>query len=125
MLVLGCYAIEDRTYKPGPITGGISTPGFAELCQYIRANTDPKDIFVFGNPRVLSLYTRRPASVYPEHGDPALVWNYSHNIHARYLIATDFMYGDAAVWQPFVREYGDRLRIVYSNANFHLYAFGE
>jgi len=125
VLILGCYAIEDKTYQPGPIAGGISTPGFAELCQYIRGNTDPKDIFVIGNPRVLSLYTRRPASVYPEHGDPGQVWNYSHNIHARYLVVTDILYGDAAVWRPFVREYGDRLRIVYSNANFRLYALGE
>ncbi len=125
VLILSCYAIEDRTYQPGPITGGISTPGFAELCQFIRANTDPKDIFVFGNPRVLSLYTRRSASVYPEHGDPGQVWNYSHNIHARYMIVTDFLYGDPGVWRPFMREYGDRLRTVYSNANFRLYAFGE
>jgi hypothetical protein len=125
VLILSCYVIEDRTYTPGPNTGGISTPGFAELCQYIRTNTDPKDIFVFGNPRVLSLYTRRPSSVYPEHGSPQLVWNYSHNIHARYLIVTDFLYGDPGVWRPFMRDYGDRLRIVFSNANFRLYAFGE
>jgi hypothetical protein len=124
-LILTCYVIEDRTYRPGQIEGGVSTPGFAELCQYIRANTNPKDVFVFQNPRVLSLYTRRPASVYPEHGDPQLVWNYSHNIHARYIVVTDFLNGDSTVLHPFVREYGDRLRMIFSNTNFRLYALGE
>jgi len=74
---------------------------------------------------VLSLYTRRPASVYPEHGDPQLVWNYSHNIHARYIVVTDFLNGDSTVLHPFVREYGDRLRMIFSNTNFRLYALGE
>lgn len=125
LLILMCYVIEERTYRPGPIEGGVSTPGFAELCQYITAKTNPEDVFIFQNPRVLSLYTRRAASVYPEHGDPQLVWNYSHNIHARYVIVTDFLNGDTAMLHPFIREYGDRLRMTFSNANFRLYAFGE
>jgi hypothetical protein len=125
LLILACYGIEDRNFRPGPIDGGVSTPGFAELCRYITAKTNPGDVFVFQNPRVLSLYTRRPASVYPEHGDPQLVWNYSHDIHARYIVVTDFLDGDNSVLSPFVREYADRLRIVFSDANFRLYAFDE
>ena len=120
-LVFLCYITEDRQFRPSPIEGGISTAGFAELCQYITAKTNPADVFVFQNPRVLSLFTRRPASIYPKHGDPQLLWNYARNIHARYLVATDFLEGDAATLRPFVRDYGGRLRMVFSNSNFRLY----
>jgi len=125
ILIFICYLSEDLGFRPTRIAGGVSTPGFAELCQYITANTKSPDVFVFRNPRVLSLYTRRPASVYPEHGDPELIWNYSRGIHARYLIVTDFLDGDTTVLRPFVHDYGDRLRMVFSNANFRLYAFGD
>jgi hypothetical protein len=125
ILIFICYLSEDLSFRPTRIAGGVSTPGFAELCQYITANTKSPDVFVFQNPRVLSLYTRRPASVYPEHGDPELVWNYSRGIHARYLIVTDFLDGDTTVLRPFVHDYGDRLRMVFSNAHFRLYAFGD
>jgi len=121
-LVLICYVAQDRQFRPGPIEGGVSTAGFAELCQYITEKTNPGDVFVFQNPRVLSLYTRRPASVYPEHGAPELVWNYIRGIHARYLIVTDFLAGESAVLRPFVGEYRDRLRMIFSNSNFCLYA---
>lgn len=122
-LVLICYVSEDREFRLARIEGGISTAGFAELCSYITAKTNPADVFVFQNPRVLSLYTRRPASIYPEHGAPELVWNYIHNIHARYLVVTDFLEGESAVLHPFMRSYGDHLRLVFSNSNFRLYTF--
>jgi hypothetical protein len=67
------------------------------------------------------LFTRRPASIYPENGYPQLLWNYARDIHARYLVATDFLEGDAATLRPFVRDYGGRLRMVFSNSNFRLY----
>jgi hypothetical protein len=122
-LILVCYASEYSGFQTGPIEGGVSTPGFAELCRFITANTSPGDVFIFQNPRVLSLYTQRPASVYPEHGDPNLVWTYSQSIHAHYLVVTDFLEGDGAILKPFLRDYGTRLRVVFSNAGFRLYSF--
>jgi hypothetical protein len=121
VLVSICYLSEDREFRATPIEGGISTPGFSSLCRYITVNTMPGDVFVFQNPRVLSLYTRRPASVYPRHGLPGLVWSYSSGIHARYVVVTDFLDGDSEVLQPFVQSYGDRLQMVFSNSNFRLY----
>jgi hypothetical protein len=121
-LILICYVAQDREYQPGPIQDGILTPGFAELCQYITANTNPGDIFVFAKPRALSLFTRRPASIYPAHGPPDLIWRYSLGIHARYFVVTDFLGADATVLRPFVQEYGDRLGMIFSNSNFRLYA---
>ena len=121
MLFIFCYVTEDRTFIRARIEGGISTPGFAELCQYISAKTSVKDIFVFGKPRVLSLYTRRPASVYPENGTPELVWRYSRSIHARYVVVTDVLEADAAILRPFIRDYAAHLRLAFSNSNFRLY----
>lgn len=119
--VLVCYVAEDRNFRPRRVEGGISTAGFAELCSYIGAGTKSTDVFIFQNPRVLSLYTRRQASVYPENGDPELVWSYIQKIHARYVIDTDFLEGDDAVLHPFIRKYADHLRLVFSELHFRMY----
>jgi hypothetical protein len=123
VLILICYAAEYARYPSGPIPGGVSTPGFAELCRYIDAQTDARDVFIFENPRVLSLYTRRPAAVYPENGDPQLFWNFHQSAHARYLVATNFMDEDKKVIDSFLRRYGGYVRLTYGNENFRLYSF--
>jgi len=120
--LLICYAAEDSNFRNTYVPGGVSTEGFAELCRYIVTETKTSDVFVFQNPRVLSLYTRRPSSVYPEHGSPELIWSYSERIHAHYMIVTDFLEGDAETLEPFVRKYGAHLRTVFTNPNFRLYA---
>ena len=51
--------------------------------------------------------------------------SYSRSIHARYLVVTDFMAGDDVVLLPFVRDYSDRLRMVFSDPHFRLYAFPD
>ncbi len=125
ILILICYVTEDRRYISERATGGVFMPDFVALCRYITQNTSPPDVFIFQNPRVLSLYTRRPASVYPAHGNPSLVWSYSHTIHARYVVVSDFMEGDDETLLPFVRDYGDHLNMVFSDPHFRLYAFRD
>ncbi len=94
-----------------PIEGGVATPGFVELCRYIAVNTNASDVFVFQNPRVLSLYTRRPASVYPPDAAPDLIWKFGRSIHARYFVVTDEFEGDESTVRPFIRGYTAHLRV--------------
>ncbi|HVW07611.1 MAG TPA: glycosyltransferase family 39 protein [Bryobacteraceae bacterium] len=124
-LILICYGAEYAKFQPGPIPGGISTSGFADLCQYIEDHTNRDDVFIYENPRVLSLYTGRSAAVYPESGDPQLMWDFSRSVHARYLVATNFLAADEQVTSRFLQQFGSGLRLTYSNANFRLYAFAE
>ncbi len=121
-LVLTAFIWEYRAFKTGPITDGVSTPGFAELCNYVDTQTEPSDIFISENPRVLSLYTRRPASVYPYAGAPEQTWSYCREIKARYVVVTDAPGPGPLVLRMFVERYRDHVRLVYNDPHFRLYA---
>ena len=121
-LVLAAYLSEYRTFDPGPIAGGVRTPGFAEMCAYVKDHSRPDDAFIFVNPRVFSLYTRRPAGAYPVNGRPDLTWKYANSIQARYLIETDILEPDPQVLQPFVQRYSTHLHMVYANPHFRIFA---
>lgn len=123
VLIVICYSAEYGRFTPGPIQEGSSTPGFSDVCRYIEDHTANKDVFIFENPRVLSLYTRRPAAVYPESGDAQLMWDFSRTVHARYLLTTNFLAPDAQVTANFLQRFGAHMQLTYSNINFRLYSF--
>ncbi len=123
VLILICYGAEYARFTPGPVEDGSSTPGFSEVCKYIEDHTAKEDVFIFENPRVLSLYTRRPAAVYPESGDAQLMWDFSHTVHARYLLTTNFVASDEQVIGNFLQRFGEHMQLTYSNTNFRLYSF--
>ena len=43
----------------------VETPAFQQLCDQMSTKTGPHDYVLFWSPRVLALYTDRPASAYP------------------------------------------------------------
>ena len=123
VLILICYSAEYARFTPGPLQEGSSTPGFYDVCKYIEDHTAKKDVFILENPRVLSLYTRRPAAVYPESGDAQLMWDFSRTVHARYLLTTNFLDADKQVTANFLQQFGGHMQLTYSNTNFRLYSF--
>jgi hypothetical protein len=116
------YISQYRSFKPGPIADGVLTPGFADLCTYVETHTLPDDRFIFENPRVLSLYTRRPAGVYPLHGPADLTWEYRRRINARYIVDTDILEPDTRTLAPFMERYSAYLHPVYINPHFRVFA---
>jgi len=120
-VVLATYAGAYAKRDFGSIAGGVRTPGFLALTAYINGHTQPADVFIFWNPRVLSLYTRRPAAVYSQTNDQQAHWRFFRSINARYIVVGGDYRGDVLYLQPFVDANRAGLEEVYSNAGFTLY----
>ena len=108
----------------GPIHEGISDPEFAEVCRYIRGNTQPADVFLFRKPRLLSLLTDRPASIY-QPADYAALWDYMGSIQASYLLVADVPEDDFAADRTFLPGFLEsrkqNLTRVYQNAHYRIF----
>lgn len=120
--IAASYVGEYATTDLGPMREGVFKKESAELFQYIRNNTDKSDVLIFGNPRVVALFTDRRAATY----DPAAnsdedLWRFPEEIGADYLIVSSFMPDDKRRLQPFVERHADRFRSVYSNRDFRVY----
>lgn len=107
----------------GPIDHGIGKSESIELFKYVKAKTDKNDVFIFRKPRVLSLFTGRPASVYHLVKDKEKLWNYIGQVDARYVIvgARSVFPRDDTYLREFVREYNHEFEMVYSNVDFDVY----
>lgn len=57
--VLLSYAGWYSRLEAGPIHDGVSTPEAIALFDWVRQQTDPRDVFVFPKPRAFALYTNR------------------------------------------------------------------
>ncbi len=121
--IMATYAARYTTLDYGPIREGVAKDTSVELFDFIEANTDPNDVIVFRKPRVLSLYTDRPASVYhivsPLNYDH--LWNYIVDIEAKYIISGQPFLEDRGWLNPFIREYGRDVDEIFTNADFAVY----
>jgi hypothetical protein len=115
---IGAYRMENFAV----ISDGIGRPAFGELCDYIRRNTGPQDVFVFSKPRLLSLFTDRPASPYHEPANPDDLWTYWKSLGVRYVISSDLFDDDRTYLKPLLDRHQSDLRPAYSNADFQVWA---
>ena len=116
--ILFSYAGKYSRLDYGPIVEGIDKKETIDLFNYIKKNTNIKDVFIFLKPRVLALYTNRCASVYHWPRDKKHLFKYFDKISADYLIARKFYEGDL---HSFVNKYRDNFKLVYSNPDFYVY----
>ncbi len=123
VVIFGSYAARYTTVDFGPIAYGPEKPQSQELFQFVRENTEPNDVLIFRKPRVLSLYTGRPSSIYPvvtpENAGP--FWDHVKNTGARYIIAGEPFIEDRAVLSHLLRESGNRLEQVFVSPDFRVY----
>ncbi len=105
----------------GPIRQSTGLPEFNALCDDVRRTTKPDDIFIYYRARALSLYARRPASSYNQHGTQAEFWEYARSIHAKYLITTNAFNEDGQFLVQYVEAHPDNLDLAYENPHFSLY----
>ena len=127
------YLSMYTTLDFGPIREGIERKESKELFQYLRVHTHPDEMIIFRKPRALALFTDRRASIYPRPSDNSstadgTVWNYFHDIRARYLIVGTTAWARNLVifrdirWErQFVERYKECFEEVFSNADFTVY----
>jgi hypothetical protein len=100
------------------IQDGIHTNETKALFQYINDYTEQDDVFMFKNPRILSLYTGRKSSVYFNPLDKNDLWNYIREIRSTHLIVDTK--GPSFV-SRFIQEYKGSLSLTYSSKDFQIY----
>lgn len=105
----------------GPIPWRVTKKESIELFEYIKRNTEERDVFIFRRPRVLSLFTGRDASVYHQAQNDKELWDYFREINASYIIVGKIFGEDEYFLRPFVERNKDNLREVYFNSDFKVY----
>ncbi len=129
VLVAAQYAARYSTLEFGPLNVGVTRPETVALLDFVRTRTEPKDVFVFGKPRLLALFTGRPSAFYYGNNTDPQLWNYLRQVDARYLIvakpdalAQEMDYEQPRLLAGFVSRHPQQLSVVYSNADFDVYA---
>jgi hypothetical protein len=116
--------------KWGPIPG-YEEPAVQDLFAFVRRGTPEDAVIVFRKPRALALYTGRRASTYHETKSDEEQWAYLQKIGATHLVVNrrppEDAHGktdaDYAVYiQSFAERDADRLRVVYENDMFRVFA---
>jgi hypothetical protein len=120
LVVVLSYANFFRCADYGPILETDGRPSFIELCRFIKANTNPDDVFIFRRSRALSLFTARPAGVYSL-GQREGVGGDLEKFQVAYIVTSPIFEEDRRVLIPFVHSDLSNLDEVYANSDFRVY----
>lgn len=115
------FAEGYRVMNFGPIRENQGLPEFNQLCEAVRDQSGPEDVFIYYRARALSLYTGRPASTYNYRGTEAELWRHLEKIHAGYLITTSAFDDDHGFLNRFAQNHSEQIDLTYQNAKFSLY----
>jgi hypothetical protein len=121
MLLAIPFAQGYRGMNFGPIREDQGLTEFNQLCDAVREQSEPRDIFVYYRARALSLYTGRAASTYNYRGTEAELGQHLEKIHAAYLITTSAFDDDHGFIGRYVQRHPEQLDLTYQNAKFSLY----
>jgi len=131
----GAYAYARMA--DGPLLDGPTEFESAQALDWVRDHAGPDEVVVFRKPRLLTIATGRPASVYPQrHLYGALpgaeLWRHLEAIDARFLLLkhtprrtvgpyNTLDFSDAAFIERFVRRHPRRLVPVFLNGDYTAY----
>jgi 4-amino-4-deoxy-L-arabinose transferase-like glycosyltransferase len=115
------FAEGYRLINFGPIRENQGMAEFNQLCEAVRNQSGPEDVFVYYRARALSLYTGRPASTYNYRGTEAELWQHLQKIHAGYLITTSAFDDDHGFLNRYVQNHFEQIDLTYQNARFNMY----
>jgi hypothetical protein len=116
------YAGRYSTLPRGRFVEGIAKQESVELFEFVRAATDPNDVFIFSKPRALALFTGRRAAAPFSPADPCLLWRYIAEIGASYVVTgPEALNPDVIHFQRFVDEFQRHFRVVQANQDFAVY----
>lgn len=129
VIIFSSYAARYATLEFGPIHWGLTRDTTVALFDYVKTETSDEDVFIFSKPRVLTLFTGRPASVYHNPEDDEGLLDYFYQIDAKYVVVGPPSY-DRLVLRPqhaafsmeeYVASHADRFEMKFDNADFALY----
>ena len=129
VIIFLSYVARYTTLEFGPIHWGVAKDTTVELFDYVRTETLEEDVFIFCKPRVLTLYTGRPASVYHRPEDDVELFGYFKQINAKYVVVGPPGYDRLVMrrerttfsMEEFVASHGDRFEKKFDNADFAMY----
>jgi hypothetical protein len=106
-----------RTIPEGPYK-----PESQELFKFIREKTPRDAVFIFRDPLCLAFFTGRQASIYHHPADQEELWQYMHNIGARYVIYARPLTDDQQYLKLFIERYHKQLKPVFINKDFQVFS---
>lgn len=119
ILLIAIYADAYSKLNFGPIREGVGNVETKGLFQYLSEKTKPQSVLVFRKPKAMGLYTERFTSAYPATGNEDDIWRYIATIQASYVITSPI---DDPYWSEFIRRNQSRLKKVFNNSDFTVYA---
>ncbi|MBL4744187.1 MAG: hypothetical protein JKX87_06075 [Cycloclasticus sp.] len=124
LLIIYINAIGLSDMKSGFIGPSTLSVKLEQLFSFVSNHTQTTDTFVTKEPRVLSFFTRRPASTYPDQIDsPDWFMKYLQIIQAKYLITAPTMqrpHNKKAIdWV--LNHHSNELALVFDNETFKVY----
>ncbi len=124
--VLAIYAWQYTRADFGSLHDGIGKPESVALLDYVRRQTPPDAVILFQKPRAMALLTgRRSSALHIPHDDEE-AWRYLGRIGATHVVADrDLFRRGPSVVRTLARHWPDRLREVYQNKDFTVYAVVE
>lgn len=117
----GGYAVRYSAVDVGSIRGGLGDPAFVRVCDYIGGHTPQGSVFLFAKPRLLALVTGRPTAAYHQPKSDAELWNYFHDISARYVLVNREFPEDRDYLEPLLLRNPVAAHSLYSQGPFQLY----
>jgi hypothetical protein len=129
VLAAGVLALYTRQYTRadfGSLRDGIGKPESVALLDYVRRQTPADAVILFQKPRAMALLTgRRSSALHVPHDDEE-AWRYLCRIGASYVVADRDLFSlGPSVVRTVARRWPDRLREVYQNKDFTVYAVVE
>jgi hypothetical protein len=121
--VLAVYAVQFGRADFGSLREGVGKPESVALFDYVRRETPLDAVVLFQKPRAMALLTGRHAAAPHRLHDDAELWRYLEGIGATHVVADRDVFGNSPfVLRPFAERYPDRLRPVFQNRDFTVYA---
>jgi 4-amino-4-deoxy-L-arabinose transferase-like glycosyltransferase len=119
------YAARFTRLEWGPVREGVTSPEAVALFDFVRTQTQPRDVFLFQKPRALALFTGRQASaLHVPSGDDDL-WKYLRRIEADYVIVCQQFTNNRDILEPFVERHRPWFEPVYQDRVFNVYRIRE
>jgi hypothetical protein len=121
LVTMSAGAFNLGAIESSEISEGISRKSFVEVCSFLRQQTPAGALILSWNPRVFALYTDKASALYPQTAAPG---DFEARIPRRgpvFLVYYDRDL-DRQKLTPYLEQAGPRLRVVFENGDFRVYA---
>ncbi len=130
LAVLLSYAGWFRRMDAGPIRHGVGSAEAVALFEWVKQQTDPRDVFLFQKPRAFALYTGRRSLAHHKADDHPRLAHTLHRHGATHVVVYHtspfgIFQRSGQLVESFVADNADSFEKVYENAGFRVYHLRE